>query len=186
MEETGVKPFSKYSSVDTAGLKRAILSQDDKYDFVTVGKRGNTLLINVFERAPDAERAKEKSSITARESGVITYISVLRGTALKKVGDTVNAGETVIEGGAIDGETVFRDRAEGRFTIRCERSFEFPALDTDEKKANAEIARLKAFLDKEDALAEYSYKTSSGGFILVVKLIYSVTEGGEINEQNNG
>ena len=186
LKENGFKSFVRFSDLDIDKIKRDILKSNDNYNFVTVFKRANTLFVKIIRKPPDQSVVYSDKNIVAKESGVITYIGVLRGRALKAVGDTVLAGETVIEGSVFDGENYYPDEAAGKFTIRCEREFDLPVPDTEENTALNEIAALKAFLDKDGATCEYTFSEIAGGYILKIKLTYFLTESGGILEQNDG
>ena len=186
LTEYGVKPFALARSLDTKKIKSGILGGDFGAEFVGIEKRANTLLVRIKEGKRDAESGEAPRSIIARESGVIKDISVLRGSAKKSVGDKVFAGEVVIDGISTDGELVFEDRAAGRFSIECEKSFETFIADTAEETVGAEVSRLIAMLDKDGATAKTEIASSGGGYILKVTVTYSVTESGGYFEQNDG
>ena len=159
-------------------LQTEILKNDPTLDFVTVRMVGNVLKVEVRERA-EATPLKERSrDIRSSSSGVITSISVYRGKALKKVGDTVLVGESVIKGVIADEETEYETYAVGSFTVRCESSFEIPVADNLDSTAAAHASQLKALLCREDASYSYGFVESGGSYILNLIITYSVTENG--------
>ncbi len=104
----GVKKFAKFSSVNLTELEQKILSSNSGLSFVSCKQYGNRLVINTYlstsKEDPLNSNGKE---IISNFNGVIESISVLRGTALKTVGETVSKGEVIV-GAYItdkDGET---------------------------------------------------------------------------------
>lgn len=185
LNQKGVKPFKKYSDIDKDAIEREILKNDGDLNFVALEKRANTLLIKVYEKTPDQTVVEKEKNITAKESGVLTYIGVLHGRAVKKVGEFVRAGEVVIEGSVFDGENYYADSAAGRFTLRCQREFESFVPDTAESTAAKETARVKTFLNKEDAVLKYRFEAVAGGYLLKIKITYDITESGGLLEQDD-
>lgn len=178
LESVGVKPFSSFSAIDRNDLKNLILSDNELIGFVSVEKRGNTLAIEALYGVSDRLPNEKPRTIAAKHSGVITSIAVLRGKALKAVGDRVIAGETVVEGVIADGDKEYESYAVASFTIACEYKYSTIVDDTAEDTVKREVNSLKALLDREEAVAKISFEEIGGQTVLNVTLTFSVTENG--------
>ncbi|MBQ8658799.1 MAG: sporulation protein YqfD [Clostridia bacterium] len=94
LEKNGVKTFSRYDDKNIDMICSEILSLDG-VGFCSVKKSGNCVKVEV-RMNPFAEPKTQKGQLVASRSGTILSLAVLRGTPLKKVGDTVRAGEAVV------------------------------------------------------------------------------------------
>lgn len=178
LKSVGVKPFAAFSAIGIGEIKNLILSDNERIGFVSVEKRGNTLKIVAVMGEEDRRPMEKPDSIVAKHSGVITSLSVLRGKALKAVGDRVVAGETVVQGVLSDGDAEYDSYAIATFTIACEYDYSTIVDDTMESTVAREIEALKAILGREDAVAKVSFSDSGAQTILNLTLTFSVTENG--------
>lgn len=93
----GIKKYSSFKSVDYTALENAILSSNQKISFVSVYKRGNSLVINAeLSSSISQPLVKYDGDLVSSVDGVVEEISVLRGTALVTLGQEVKKGDTLV------------------------------------------------------------------------------------------
>ncbi|MBO7369229.1 MAG: sporulation protein YqfD [Clostridia bacterium] len=177
LKESGAQAFSTFSSIDLSTLEKSILADNELIAFVSLKKRGNTLVVDAEYKSEAQMRGDRPQTIFARHSGVITSLTVLRGRALKSVGDFVYSGEPVVEGVIEDGEEFYQSYAVAYFTVECKFEYSTVIFDTNEKTVEKELIALRSIFDREDAAAEISFSESGEDTILNITLTFSVTEG---------
>ena len=93
-------------SVETAALEREVIALDC-VGTCSIAVRGNSLIVKATQAVlPD--QPPKKDAIVSEFDAVVTRIVVRKGSALKKTGDAVRAGETLISGEVYssDGQSV--------------------------------------------------------------------------------
>ena len=93
LAEAGIKPFSRYkkSAEDLVCAKLLSLSG---VEFCSVQKSGGRVRVEM--RTNDlARQTLQQGSMRAKHGGIVVKTAVLRGTPLKKVGDSVAVGEAL-------------------------------------------------------------------------------------------
>ena len=115
LEEAGITPFLPYAEGKEDLVCAKLLSLDD-VEFCSVKKAGHRVVVEV-QTSPFPQRTIDKNAMQAHNSGEIVAMTVLRGTPLKKIGDTVQAGETLVgnwfnteDGGQVRVEIIARVR----------------------------------------------------------------------------
>lgn len=91
-------------------LEDEILNNFDDISLCSVMVKGTSVIINVKEKiSVDAIDGEVQSDIIAPKNMTITELSVVNGTALKSVGDSVKKGEVIVAGYVFDvsGNKVF-------------------------------------------------------------------------------
>lgn len=86
------------SSIQEAEAQEAILANCGQLVWCGIHREGSRVTIEVVEKTRRRTQVKKCGDIVARRDGVLTELIVLRGTARKKVGDTVRQGDVLIEG----------------------------------------------------------------------------------------
>ncbi len=166
LEESGIRKFSIYPRGKEQEVAAKILSFDD-VSYCSVEKSGMTvrveLRLSAFSK-PDPQTG----DMTAKHSGTILQAAVLRGTFLKNVGDSVEAGEPLV-GAYLTSETGEQTpvTAIARVTLSC-------VYDEIVVAETAEEAFASAYLAIDGEIAEKSCEEAEGGFR--VRLVYTVTE----------
>ena len=93
----GVKKYTAFSSIDYKALEAEILSNNPRLSFVTVKKQGNILVIDtVLSDKEPSVLGKNTDDLISNYNGVVEEITVLRGTALVRVGETVKKGDKLV------------------------------------------------------------------------------------------
>lgn len=93
----GVKKYTAFSSIDYKALETEILSNNPRLSFVTVKKQGNILVIDtVLSDKEPSVLGKNTDDLISNYNGVVEEITVLRGTALVRVGETVKKGDKLV------------------------------------------------------------------------------------------
>lgn len=177
LKERGAKAFNPFSSFDLSGAEKAILADNELIAFVSVKKRGNTLVVDAEYKSEENIRNDKPQTIFSSHSGTLTSLTVYRGRALKSVGDFVHSGEAVVEGVIDDGDNIYQSYAVATFTIECKYEYSAVIADTNEKTVEKELVALKTIFDREDAAVDVSFSEECGEIILNLKLTFSVTEG---------
>lgn len=102
VKENYVFPIKK-EDISLNDLKLKILSLKENIGFCNVSIDYTKLNIYVKKiTIPNIQQKEEYENIVAKSDGIITRVNVLNGTLLKKVGDVVKKGETIIAGYEIE------------------------------------------------------------------------------------
>ncbi len=93
IEDYGIKKFDimNFSTVELENY----LSDKFNFSFVSLIKKGNTLIINVKEELPQI--TENYNPIIAEYNMILTKINVFAGTTNKKIGDIVYKGDVLVE-----------------------------------------------------------------------------------------
>lgn len=171
LEENGVDLFAPYKA-GKEDLVTAKLLSLDYVEFCSVQKVGNRVRVEI-RTSPFATNVLKKGSMQAKHSGELISLTVLKGTAVKKVGDKVTAGETLVQDVLTtqEGEQV-RVEAIARARISCVYEGVYEDVETEEE-AFAK-AYLSLALGEKDELTSKQITQTEKGFH--VKITYLVTE----------
>ena len=171
LEENGVKLFAPYKKGREDMITAKILSLDF-VEFCSVQKAGGRIRVET-RISTFSPTVATKGKMQAKHTGEILTISVLRGTASKKVGDTVQIGETIVEDWFLteDGRQVCVEPI-ARVRIAC--VYEGEHIDaTSEEEAFAQGYLALALYDT-DEITEVTVRKIDNGFH--VKICYIITE----------
>lgn len=97
----GLKPGAFKAGLNVREMERAALLSLQKLSWIAINIDGSTATVEVRERVmppemfPDNDRA---CNIVAERDGLITYMEVYEGQAMRRVGDAVKAGDVIISG----------------------------------------------------------------------------------------
>ena len=170
LEEVGIQPFSPYK----AGKEDLVCSKLLKLDgveFCSVQKVGHRVVVEI-KTSPFPKTQIDENAMQAKRSGEIIAMTVLRGTPLKKVGEQVRQGETLVgnwleteQGGQVRVEIIARVR------IAC-------VWEADMEADSAEAAFARAYLalalsDKDEIK---SVQITGAEEVFRVKINYQVIE----------
>ncbi len=170
LEECGIKSFAFYPKgrEDIATAKLLSLSG---VEFCSVQKIGHRVRVEI-RRSPFQTNTLFSGSMHAKHTGEILSISVLRGSALKQIGDKVTAGEALVgnwftdkDGGQVRVQPIARVR------IACTYECVYEGLD--EESAFAESYLSLDLSDKDEIVEKQITATESG---VQVRISYLVTE----------
>ena len=139
LREANIRLFAPYRK-GKEDLSCAKLLSIDGVEFCSVKKRGMRLVVEI-RTAPFGKESAKDGQLYADCDGVILSMTVLRGTALKKIGDRVNAGEPLVGDwfSTEDGGHV-RVQAIARVCIACTYVEEIAAATEQEAFAIAYLA----------------------------------------------
>lgn len=100
LEENNVEVGSKISNVDTESLEKLFRKEFPDITWISIGQEGTALTIDMKERDVALYEEKEylSSSLYAPYDGVIMSVVVRSGLSQVKAGDTVTAGQLVVDG----------------------------------------------------------------------------------------
>lgn len=170
LEEYGVKPFSRYKGGNEDVVCARLLSLDG-VEFCSVKKSGLRVVVEM-RLSPFAKRNEEKGDMKAKHTGTLLTLTALKGTALKRVGDSVQVGEPLVGGYFLtesgEGKQVIPI---ARASIACTYEAELSAYSEEEAFAQA---YLNAGLADSDTLTEKHVEVRGGVFY--VKLAYTAIE----------
>ena len=171
LEESGVKLFTPYKAGKEDVITAKLLSLDF-VEFCSVKKVGGRLRVET-RVSPFTQPVLQKGAMQAKHTGEVVAITTLKGTALKKVGDIVSQGETLVgdwffteEKGQVCVEPI------ARVKLACVYEGVHEGATTQEQ-AFAE-AYLALGLNEKDEITEISVTESNGVFH--VKIYYVATE----------
>lgn len=100
IEEAGLKIGEWKAKIDTKEIINKIRLQRKDIAWVGIELKGTNAIVKVVkaDEKPEIINEEEYCSIVSNKVGMITKINAQTGTANVKVGDTVNIGETLING----------------------------------------------------------------------------------------
>ena len=171
LDENGITLFAPYKAGKEDLITAKLLSLDF-VEFCSVQKVGNRLRVEI-RTSPFSLDVRQQGAMKAKHAGEIIALTVLKGTAVKKIGDRIAVGETLVqnvlttqEGEQVRVETIARVR------ISCVYEGEHEGAETKEQ-AFAE-AYLALALGEKDEITHREITQTESGFH--VKIIYLVTE----------
>ncbi len=139
LEEAGITLFSPYVSGREDMVCAKLLSLPD-VEFCSVKKVGHRVVVEV-RTSPFPTPQTKTGSMQAQNSGRIVGMTVLRGSPLKKLGDTIARGDVLVgdwfedvDGGQVRVEIIARVR------IACTWAGEIEAASAEEAFAKAYLA----------------------------------------------
>ena len=100
LESNGIKKFARLPS-DCAPVTASIISLP-YVSFCTVGKEGGIVTVTV--EVTDDDKTLASESLYAPAAGTIEELVVVRGTPLFQVGDSVKAGDEIVQNQVVFGE----------------------------------------------------------------------------------
>ena len=170
MDECGIALGKKYDDKNADAFCAKMLALKG-VEFCSIKKSGLKLYVDV-RLNPVQNRYFQKGVMQAKHTGVLTALTVLRGSALKKIGEEVQAGENLVgdwysteDGGQVRVELIARAR------IACTYEGEI-AADTEEEAFA--LAYLDAGLQNTDQTKEKTIEKTDGGFL--VRIAYDAVE----------
>ena len=170
MEECGIALGKKYDDKNADAFCAKMLALDG-VEFCSIKKSGLKLYVDV-RITPVQTQYFKKGVMQAKHTGVLTALTVLRGSALKKIGDEVWTGETLVgdwysteDGGQVRVEIIARAR------IACTYEAEIAAKTEEEALA---LAYLDAGLENAENTKEKKIEKTDGGFL--VRIAYDAVE----------
>ena len=126
LSDNGVKEMARFSSIDLSKLEDGILADNKNLSFVSLVKRGNTLVIELVVAEDEVQKLNGNVyQMTADEDGVIEEIKVYRGTALVSIGDKVNAGDVLVDGYAVIKEQTIKINVLATAILKVQKTFRF-------------------------------------------------------------
>ena len=143
----------------------------DGVEFCSVKKKGMRLVVEI-RTAPFAKDDFQNGKLYTKHAGTIVSMTVLRGTALKKIGDFVNAGEPLVGDwfSTEDGGQV-RVQAIARVRMACTYESEIAAATEEEAFAAAYLA---IGVSESVTLIGREIKETENGFF--VKISYDAVQ----------
>ena len=170
LSEVGIRQFSPYKK-GQEDLVCAKLLALDGVEYCALKKTGNRLAVEI-RLSPFPTLQTEKGNMQAKHDGVVQAITVLRGTPLKKAGESVRKGENLVgdyftteDGGQVRVEII------ARVCIACAWNGEIEAESKEEAFAKAYLA---LGLTQQDTLQET--KIENNGKTYRVSIRYQAIE----------
>lgn len=189
-EHCGIHFGASRKTVRSEQMKNTLLAALPDLQWAGINTTGCTAVISVRERSTSEMEEKKPGigHIVASRDGIVTEITVTRGTALCKVGQAVTQGETLVSGYTDCGRVLLAQQAEAE--IYGETKHKITAVTPAEVLAKGEITdvqkkfslifgKKRIFLSKDsgisgttcDKMYQEHTLTLPGGFSLPVKLI---------------
>ena len=95
LDEVGIRRLAPYKKGQEDLVCARLLAMDG-VEYCTMKKTGNRLTVEIRQSSFPKVKT-EKGKMQARHDGRVLSITVLRGSPLKQIGDTVRKGETLVE-----------------------------------------------------------------------------------------
>lgn len=101
LEECGVEIGKRWSKIERSKTETELLDKCERVSWVNINRRGSVAYVKISERDSAEEKGESlypASNIIASADCVIEEITVKRGVAAVKVGDTVRKGDILVFG----------------------------------------------------------------------------------------
>ncbi len=126
LSSRGITEMTRFSAFETARLEDEILSENPNLTFVSLEKKGNILSVYLTLKKQNSQTVSGTAQeLRAISSGVIESVKVYKGTALVGVGDSVEAGELLVDGYAVIKEQVVQTGVLAYITMLENKSFNY-------------------------------------------------------------
>ncbi len=167
LEEYGVQPFKAYQDKNADLICSKLLTLDG-VEFCSIKKRGFFVQVEL-RQSPFAKHGVVKGDMCSTRQGVLQSVTVLKGTALKKVGDSVAVGDRLVGGyfTAEDGAQVSVNVV-ARASIAC--TYECEIAAEDERTAFAE-AYLQIHPSCLDEITAWSVEKTASGYAVKIEYV---------------
>ena len=177
VSEFGVKKYTFFSKIDYNALETAILQSNPRLSFVTATKRGGSLVINtVLSTSPPSILGQNQLDLLSKWDGVVEEISVLRGTAIVKVGDKVKVNDLLVGAYLLDESgNAYPTYVVARVKILENKEYFYKCSEITDQAVSIAYALSEFYVDGE--VASKSHKVIDGG-IIVTTTIRRVIYGG--------
>lgn len=188
--EHGIYFGASRRQVRSEKVKNALLEAIPQLQWAGINTSGCVATISVKERQVGSQIIEQQgvSSIVADRDGVIHELTVTKGSAACKIGDTVTAGQVLISGYTDCGLSVRAERAQGDIYAMTDRenSFIFPVNWVNRGDKQREVKKYSLIIGKKrinlykgsgildtECVKMYSknYVTLPGGFLLPVGIV---------------
>ena len=170
LEQGGIKRFAPYQSGKEDEICARLLAIEN-VEFCSVKKKGMRVQVEI--RTSNFQTSSfVDGDMQAKHTGEILALTVLRGTALKKIGDKIAAGETLVESRfQPEGTGQVRVQVIARARIACTYEAEISAIDEESAFA---AAYLELGLTDKDEIEETCVEKSENGYF--VRILYTAVE----------
>ncbi len=169
LDERGVTVYSRFSRVDLDALADDILRVSPNMSFVACSKKGNRLQIELALKETDTSTLDGTvQKLESDVDGVVEKIKVYRGTPLVNAGDSVRAGDLLVDGYAEVKEQIVKINVLAYVTIRTQATFEYTSLGENDGKKAVLFALAEAEGEEKNCTAVVCKKVGD-------KYVYTVT-----------
>ena len=170
LDEADFGVFKPYKTGKEDEICAKILALDG-VEYCSVKKTGHRLIVEV-QTSPFPALVTQKGKMAAAHSGTIRSMTVLRGTALKKVGESVQAGDILVEDSFDDGiGGQVRVEIIARVRIACVWEREMEAQSAEEAFAQG---YLELGLSERDEIKKTEITQTETGYF--VRIEYEAVE----------
>ena len=171
LNENGIRLFAPYKKGKEDMITAKLLTLD-YVDFCSVAKRGGKIRVEM-RTSPFTAPLLSTGEMQAKHTGEILSITALRGTALKKAGESVCVGETLVaDYFSLEGEGQVRVEPIARVRIAC--VYEGLHSTADSMQQAFAEAYLALQLTEKDEIVQTDITQIDDGFH--VKINYVVIE----------
>lgn len=182
--QCGIRLGVSGREVRSEKMKNALLQQMPQLQWAGINTQGCIAVITVRERAPEETPSTKffPSSIVAQRDGVVEQVTVLQGSALCAVGQTVKAGDLLISG-YTDCELCVRvTQAVGEVYARTFRNFTAvcPSEWSVRKETHPSIKKYSLIIGKKRINLYNSSGILDTGCVKIYSEQYVVLPGGYI------
>lgn len=164
-----------YYGNDNEEVAKKILSSSEDIAFASVKRKGHKIVIEVYKAKDEPVPINvKKSEIKSPVKGVVRQLVVLSGTALIKVGDEVEEGQTLIDGSYTHNEKTGVTYALGEAEIITEKTYEYKGIGEDEAVKSRAVLLAKQEISGEIVSYSAEITETESGKICLVRIKYSV------------
>ncbi len=172
LSSIGVNKYSRFSSIDLSALEDDILKSNPHLSFASCVKVGNRLHIDL---ALSADKVgvldSQVFALYSDVDGVVESIKIYRGTALVQVGQTVKAGDLLVDGYAIIKEQTVKINVLATITVITEKQFEFYSKEDNQEQTALLLAK-ERLGDRSIVFDKTEKFESDGGYVYKTYIKY--------------
>ncbi len=142
--EQGVQSGVRFSKIDLNALQDGILADNPSLSFVSCSRRGNRLKIRLEKAVtPPQVMDGDVERLTSTIEGKIKQLKVYRGRALLGEGDSVVAGDVIVDGVVLAGEEQIKVGVLASVVIESDFVFEYVSESTTAEDVAIIYAKLQ-------------------------------------------
>ena len=170
LDEAGVRLFAPYKQGQVDSVCAKLLAIED-VEFCSVKKVGHRIVVET-RLSPFPKTNVQTGVMRAKRAGEIVSMTVLRGTPLTKIGDTVREGDSLV-GDWFSTESGGQVRVEiiARVCIACTYAID---VEADDEETAFAMAYLAQGFTEQDSIQQHSVEKADG--LYRVKMLYHTIE----------
>ncbi|MBO5067028.1 MAG: sporulation protein YqfD [Clostridia bacterium] len=172
LNENGVKPWVRFSSLDLQKIEDGILAFSPHLSFVSCKKQGSRLNVELVLSQEKVETLDGNVyELVAQEDGIVEKLKVYRGTAQVEVGKEVKKGDVLVGGFAVIKEQTVKINVLATVSMLVNKTFTYRS-EKDNDQSSALIFAQETLGEKEILSSSVNKIKDGEEFIYEVTALY--------------